>query len=745
MFNKIKNCLKNNKIFYLNIFLSALLICFICLCVNKYSVLYNHGYIYPWFDLGWRIASQTYESVINNFLPVLFNSNPNDFRSGLGPGSVILASLYVFMCFLFVKGFFLSDPKARNPLLRKELCLILPLAALLLYIPLYDCNDKYAIIFRFNDLATSAEYFFVLIPVLIAAFAFHDILMGGKKENKRVLIFYALISYVAGYYNELANITLFSFGFFFLFFLFLFDRQKLFNKYSLFIIVPFLTGCINYYIFSGSALSNIAHYDSTLLDGVRNLQTNFVDIWHSFVYEIFVSKAAFYAGIISLSLILYKLKTENYKNVLFFVWSLIFGYVLANLSTIFVCSLGSETEYLFERTFWDRLYVNILELACLILLGAIYKYEKIKEYVFAFIAVFFVEENINTLEMSSEFVLTILSSVAQQESETISSHVKLGLKMKQQRGELIGYNGCLGYTYDKENKSISINQEEAEIVKYIFNRYAQGVGSSIIARELTNMKYLTPKGLTRWSDSTVRRILKNEKYKGDVLQGKTYTTDPITHKRVINMGEENQYYIKEHHIAIIEPELFDKVQQILEKRAGSRSKGKRRGNYSRKYPFSSRIYCGFCGTVLTRRNWNSKTKNETPVWHCMNFVKRGKQECPKCKAMRETVIENCFVDAYKILCSNKGDIVNKFITRINNIITENSSSKLIENIETEKEKLKSKMNKLIDLSLENAIDISNIEIINYVAVDNKLIKIPLEVISLSKNLSKLSDKIKETK
>ena len=88
----------------------------------------------------------------------------------------------------------------------------------------------------------------------------------------------------------------------------------------------------------------------------------------------------------------------------------------------------------------------------------------------------------------------------------------------------------------------------------------------------------------------------------------------------------------------------------------------------------------------------------------MNFVKRGKQECPKCKAMRETVIENCFVDAYKILCSNKGDIVNKFITRINSIITENSSSKLIENIETEKEKLKSKMNKLIDLSLENAID-----------------------------------------
>lgn len=320
------------------------------------------------------------------------------------------------------------------------------------------------------------------------------------------------------------------------------------------------------------------------------------------------------------------------------------------------------------------------------------------------VAILFEEENINTLEMAGELLLTILSSVAQQESETISSHVKLGLKMKQQRGELIGYNGCLGYTYDKESKSISVNEEEAEIVRYIFNRYAQGVGSSIIAKELTNMKYQTPKGLTVWSDSTVRRILKNEKYKGDVLQGKTYTTDPITHKRVVNMGEENQYYIKEHHQAIIEPELFDKVQQILEKRAGSREKGKRKGNYSRKYPFSSRIYCGFCGTVLTRRNWNSGTKNAAPVWHCMNFVKRGKTECPKCKAIKETIIENCFIEAYKILCSDKGDIVEKFINRMNNIITENSSDKLIENIELEKKKLNSKMNKLIDLSLDNAID-----------------------------------------
>lgn len=93
------------------------------------------------------------------------------------------------------------------------------------------------------------------------------------------------------------------------------------------------------------------------------------------------------------------------------------------------------------------------------------------------IAVFFVEENINTLEMSSEFVLTILSSVAQQESENISNHVKLGFKAKMERGELIGFNGCLGYDYDPITKSLSINEEEKKIVQYIYDRYIQGYRS----------------------------------------------------------------------------------------------------------------------------------------------------------------------------------------------------------------------------------------------------------------------------
>lgn len=137
------------------------------------------------------------------------------------------------------------------------------------------------------------------------------------------------------------------------------------------------------------------------------------------------------------------------------------------------------------------------------------------------IAVFFEEENINTLTMDGELLLVILSSVAQQEVENISANVKKGLKMKMQRGELVGFQGCLGYDYHPEDKSITINEEEAEIVRYIFRRYIEGAGGSVISQELEHLGYKTKRGSTRWAETTVIGIIKNEKYKGDILMGKT--------------------------------------------------------------------------------------------------------------------------------------------------------------------------------------------------------------------------------
>ena len=149
--------------------------------------------------------------------------------------------------------------------------------------------------------------------------------------------------------------------------------------------------------------------------------------------------------------------------------------------------------------------------------------------------------------MSGELLLTILSSVAQQESETISSHVKLGLKMKMQRGELIGFHGCYGYNYDKKTKTITVNEDEKKIIQYIFGRYVQGAGTTMIAKELTEENIPTRRGNSVWCETVVRKIIKNEIYKGDLLQGKTFTVDPITHRRLEKKGEEQKYLIKNNH------------------------------------------------------------------------------------------------------------------------------------------------------------------------------------------------------
>ena len=131
--------------------------------------------------------------------------------------------------------------------------------------------------------------------------------------------------------------------------------------------------------------------------------------------------------------------------------------------------------------------------------------------------------------------------------------------MKMQRGELVGYQGCLGYDYDRKAKTISVNKEEAKIVKYIFKRYLEGAGANTIARELSELGYKTKKGSTEWWDSSVISIVKNEKYKGDLLLGKTITMDPINKRRLTNRGESDKFYLEDHHEWIIYPETFDKA------------------------------------------------------------------------------------------------------------------------------------------------------------------------------------------
>ncbi|WP_301109582.1 recombinase family protein [Sporosarcina sp.] len=324
------------------------------------------------------------------------------------------------------------------------------------------------------------------------------------------------------------------------------------------------------------------------------------------------------------------------------------------------------------------------------------------------IAVYFEDEKINTLTMDGELLLVVLSSVAQQEVENISANVKKGLKMKMQRGELVGFQGCLGYDYHPEDNSISINEKEAEIVRYIFQRYVEGAGGSIISRELENLGYKTKKDTPTWAETTVLGIIKNEKYKGDILMGKTFTLDPISKRRLENFGEEDQYYLRNHHEPIVSAEIFDKAQEIRMRRNRGRNtvanNGGKREKFSRKYAFSCMIECAYCDSTLTRRRWHSGTKYGKTIWQCVTSTKKGKRFCPDSKGIPEEAIEKAFLESYRIMCNNNKDVLEEFLQRMEEALSSNTIHKEIAKIEKEIQGLENKKNKLVDMRLEDIID-----------------------------------------
>ena len=321
------------------------------------------------------------------------------------------------------------------------------------------------------------------------------------------------------------------------------------------------------------------------------------------------------------------------------------------------------------------------------------------------IAVFFEEENINTLTMDGELLLTILSSVAQQEVQNISEHVKKGLKMKLQPGSPVGFMTCLGYDYDPKTRKISINIDEAKIVKYIFERYAAGIGSETIAKELREMKCLTKKGNSVWSGRSICSIISNEKYIGDLLYGKTYTVDPICKKRVINKGEYDQYYIENHHDPIISKELFEKANEVYERRKVEKRLNIKSefNDFSGKYPLSKKIVCGFCGGTYTRRSHSQTRTTSKAVWKCHVNIKQGLKYCQDSKCMDDEAIRKAFVEALSLLAESDMNLLNSFMKTLKeNIISSNPKSKK-EALENDIKYLNIRKNRAIDLMLDGGL------------------------------------------
>ena len=323
------------------------------------------------------------------------------------------------------------------------------------------------------------------------------------------------------------------------------------------------------------------------------------------------------------------------------------------------------------------------------------------------IAVIFEEENINTLCMEGELLLSILSAVCQQEVENISAHVKKGLRMKMQRGELVGYAACLGFDYDVKTKKLSVNPEEAEIVRYIFKRYLEGAGAHKIAKELESMGVKTKRGNSNWVASTVNGIIKNEKYVGNVVQGKTYTVNPITKKRCKNNGELDSYRKIDNHQAIISKEDFYLAQEIRTGR-GAVQKSSEVGTitrFGRRYAFSHMIECGFCGEKYVRRNWHSGTSYAKAVWQCGKTTKEGRKKCPHSHAISESELEMAFVDSYNAInTSANAETMVIFEELMKEVITKQAKGESRGQLDSKIGAIRKKIDILLNMHLNQEIE-----------------------------------------
>lgn len=291
------------------------------------------------------------------------------------------------------------------------------------------------------------------------------------------------------------------------------------------------------------------------------------------------------------------------------------------------------------------------------------------------IPVYFEKENINTMDAKGEILLTIMASLAQQESQSLSQNVKLGLQYRFQNGQvMLNHNRFLGYTKNKEGKLIIVSKE-AEVVKRIFREYIDGASLKQIKDNLERDGIRNGAGNKKWHTSNILQILTNEKYMGDALLQKTYTIDFLNKKRIVNDGTVPQYYVEDSHEAIIPKDIFMQVQLEKSKRSQPRKNKSERG-YSSKYALSNCVKCGYCGNIYRRITWNNRGKKEY-VWRCLTRVTNGPTSCGA-RTIKEPHLENILTEVFNELLDNKSDVLRQLEENILLVLKENTKEKLLE-------------------------------------------------------------------
>lgn len=302
------------------------------------------------------------------------------------------------------------------------------------------------------------------------------------------------------------------------------------------------------------------------------------------------------------------------------------------------------------------------------------------------IPVFFEKENINTMDSKGEVLLTIMASLAQQESQSLSQNVKLGFQFRYQNGEMtINHNRFMGYTKD-EDGNLVVDEVEAVVVRRIYREYLEGKSLIQIGRGLEADGILTGAGKEKWRPETIKKMLSNEKYIGDALLQKTYTVDFLTKKRVKNEGLVPQYYVENSHQGIIPKDLFMQVQEEMIRRSNLKA-GKKKRVYSSKYALSSLVFCSKCGDIYRRIAWNNRGKRSV-VWRCCNRVENGPEAC-NADTIPEEDLQMVTVKAFNQLYESKESMLEVLMGNIHKVV--DTSGESLETIEARLEELQQQL------------------------------------------------------
>lgn len=320
------------------------------------------------------------------------------------------------------------------------------------------------------------------------------------------------------------------------------------------------------------------------------------------------------------------------------------------------------------------------------------------------VAVVFEKEGVNTLDGTGEILITILSSLAQEESRNISENTRWGVVRRFENGKMIvNHNKFMGYTKN-ESGDLVIVPEEAEIVRLIFRLYLEGYSAKKISQYLEENGIKTVTGQDKWYDSVIFKMLRNEKYMGDALLQKTYTVDFMTKKKVINKGIVPQYYVEDDHEPIIPKELFYRVQEELARRASMNKssvtcKKNQKSKFSSEYALTGLLLCGDCGQEYRRVTWSRNGKKKI-VWRCSNRLTNGTKNCKKSETLEEGALNRAVMETINRITRGDGDFVGAFRQNVIRVIGSYGGEQEPDEYD---EKIKEKEEEMVDLIAENAM------------------------------------------